>query len=231
MGGALTSDAFRRHSRHADRGDSMPLRPVVLACFAVVLVLRPAKADDFASYQGRLKNEAKEFFAQVLPELNMGQGRCATSTEWLRYSIPREIAAEYFNLTIHADLDPPHHGTKPAEILDPDDQARASFCNKEQAEQVREEARKRLESSSIAEGDQPQFATIAAPAYELTFPIFSEKFDRAVIVAVRQWLTLQRQDQGTIHVNEQFASGDAHIYERRDGRWSSIGIVPLFSAS
>ncbi len=111
----------------------MPSRSAVLASIALALTLQlpPAAAEtDRPGDEARLRSEATALFAAVLPDLDLGRAPCTVAAEWADYPVP----AALLDVNAHAELVPPPHETRPAEILDPDGRDTAWFCTRHEVD-------------------------------------------------------------------------------------------------
>jgi len=200
----------------------MRSRLSVLASIAIALTLqlRPAAAEtDRPGDEARLRSEATAFFAAVLPDLDLGRAPCAVAAEWADYPVP----AALLDVNAHAELVPPPHETRPAEILDPDGRDPAWFCTRPEVDALVLATAQRL-------APEPAGTRAELAGFELTFPIFSEPFDRAVIVLVDWQIWLSRPADGTAPLaGGQAGSGVALVYERRGDGWVRVGTHDLFA--
>jgi hypothetical protein len=208
------------------------LTTLVCAALCGLAGASPLKAENNASAaQDRILSEARSLFSQILPDLKFEPGKCATSDRWYEYPIPQYLGAKYLGLKILADLVPPsYQPNKPAEVLDADDKMGGSFCGKDEADEMQKAARLQIKwrPEASAGAIEPPSIVVRAPAFQFTFPVFSQNFDRAIVAVVSNHLELTRDDDGAIQRNDHPTAGWAYSYEKRDGRWVLLDREELF---
>lgn len=181
--------------------------------------------------EDRILSEARSLFSQILPDLKFEPGKCATSDRWYEYPIPQYLGEKHLGLKILADLAPPsYQQSKPAEVLDADGKMGGSFCDKDQADAMQKAAWLQIRwlPEASAGTAEPPSIVVRAPAFQFTFPVFSQNYDRAIVAVVSNHLQLTRDDDGAIHRSDHPTVGRAYSYEKRDGRWLLRNSEELF---
>jgi hypothetical protein len=105
-----------------------------------------------------------------------------------------------------------------------------SFCGKDEADEMQKAAWRQIEwlpEASAGPAELPSIM-VKAPAFQFTFPVFSQNYDRAIVVVVTNSLMLTRAANGTIQTSDHPTIGRAHSYENRDGRWRLLDSEELF---
>lgn len=205
---------------------------LVCTAFCGLAGVSPLQAENNAwTAQDRILSEARGLFSQILPSLKFEPGKCAASDKWYEYPIPQHLGAKYLGLEILADLAPPSfQQSTPAKVMDADDKMSGSFCGKDEADEMQRAAWQQvrwLPESSAGTAELPSIA-VRAPAFQFTFPVFSQDYDRAIVAVVTNQLMLTRDGDGAIHRNDHPTVGRAYSYEKRGGRWVLLDSEELF---
>ena len=172
------------------------------------------KADDQSD--ARLKAEAQLLFKAVLAEDPPSQP-CQLDSTWDNYPIPESVAREHLGLSLHAELSSPYSATNPYELLESADSA--FFCSAEEARKLDGERLKQFEAGTEKSFD------IRRRKY--TFPVFSDDYRTAVLVASGSRSTWLRTPEGIQRLPLE-AAGYAAVYEKSGDAWRLVTTIELF---
>ena len=143
--------------------------------FSLLAHLTPLSAAEEGDGE-RSEREATALFRSVLWSDAAMTGPCALSDEWLHYAVPESVAKKYLGLTIHADLIPSEHPIL-RQILDPEGERKDVLCSASEIER-----RSIPQIEKMKSDDQNQ--EIKTTSVQLSFPVFSDDFDHAIVLHV-----------------------------------------------
>ena len=118
-------------------------REAALLCILLALCLAlsaafKSRAATAEEQPAKLKREARELFRNVVERKTTEPGHCFLADSWLDYPVPEDVARQHLELTIHAELSAPYHGTSPPEVIDPDGAMPQAFCGESEARRQRD---------------------------------------------------------------------------------------------
>jgi hypothetical protein len=190
-------------------------RAVWLAGFVVCCGLPGmVKAEDESDV--RINAEAKLLFKAVLADKPPSQP-CQLDSTWDNYPIPESVAREYLGLRLHAELSSPQSATTPYEILDSADSE--FFCSADETRKLDGERLTQFEAGTEKSFD------IRRTKY--TFPVFSDDYRTAVLVASGSRSTWLRTPEGIRRLAGE-AAGYAAVYQKSGDAWRRVTTIELF---
>jgi hypothetical protein len=194
----------------ADRRRAVWLAGFVVCCSLPGVV----RAEDESNV--RLNAEATLLFKAVFAERPPSQP-CELDSTWDNYPIPEEVAREHLGLRLHAELSPPYSATTPYEIIESADSA--FFCSADETKKLNSERLTQFEAGTETRLD------IISTKY--TFPVFSDDYRTAVLVASGSRSTWLRTPEGVRRLPSG-AAGYAVVYEKSGDAWRRVTQIELF---
>jgi hypothetical protein len=149
-------------------------------CSALITARARAESPELAfakAADARLKQEATDLFRIILVGPLSTPQPCQFGAKWLKGTeaqITEDIARRYLNLKVHADLSAPGHNISYQAVPDPDNKHPDWFCDDEQTQKYED---KKMEEFTKSKNYSMNFYGI-----NLSFPIFNNNYDRAVII-------------------------------------------------
>jgi len=180
-------------------------------CFSLTVAVKAENERD-----ARLKAEAKLLFKAVLADDPPAQP-CQLDSSWDNYPIPEAVARKYLGLRLHAELASPQTDTNPYEILESVESK--FFCSANETSKFVSEQLKKFEA-----GAETSFY-INSRKY--TFPVFSDDYRTAVLVASGSRSTWLRTPEGIRSLAGE-AAGGVEVYQRRGNVWRRVTTIQLF---
>jgi hypothetical protein len=164
----------------------------------------------------QLKAEAKLLFTAVLADEQPSQP-CQLVSSWDNYPIPEAVARKYLGLRLHAELASPQTDTTPYEILESAESK--FFCGADEASNFVSEQLKQFEAGTET--------ILYISSTKHTFPIFSDDYQRAVLVVSGSRSTWRRTPEGIRSLAGE-AAGSVWVYQKRGKAWRRVTTVQLF---
>ena len=212
-------------------------REAALLCILLALCLAlsaafKSRAATAEEQPAKLKREARELFRNVVERKTTEPGHCFLADSWLDYPVPEDVARQHLELTIHAELPAPSHGTRPPEVIDPDGAMPQAFCGESEARRQRDTLVESFRRGilKIDKGPFDLHPRLAVPRSQYSFPVFDASYRRAIIVfsyTTYDWAKISGDEVLALGAT---AGGEAEIYQKRDGLWRRVAREPLFSA-
>ena len=211
------------------------LKYLAALCTAALslMALQPTDAKSVETDEARLKREVAAFFQQAFPQLgfrsivrdsNPSPVECQFKDEWLRSPAPQDLAREYLGFRLNADLiGAIPFGLRPSDLIGADLLNHEAFCDEQTLDAKTDE----LKNTFLNDKTTTGFIIIKS-INNISYPIFDEKFENAIISTSYESTSLGKASNNTLSPLRGYGTGNAHVYKKENGHWRLVKSIRTF---